>query len=73
MSNAKKPRCPVCDTAKFVTLQGVDGDMGYCGKCKGTFDAIDPDEGSNYFTDPSRRMELEEERTQRARRHQHRR
>lgn len=48
MSNAKKPRCPVCDTAKFVTLQGVDGDMGYCGKCKGTFDAIDPDEGSDY-------------------------
>jgi len=66
MSTAKKPRCPVCDTSKFVTLQGVDGDMGYCGKCKGTFDPVDPDEGGDYSTfNPAARLEREERRAQR--------
>lgn len=66
MSTAKKPRCPVCDTAKFVTLQGVDGDMGYCGKCKGTFDAIDVLEGGDYSDRfPDARLIREETRRER--------
>jgi len=60
---AKKPPippCPKCKSKKQVTVFGVVGDMFNCGRCS-LFD-IEPEEGSTVFSDPSRRMELEEER-----------
>ena len=53
------PPCPVCNTAKHVVPH--DGDAFYCGKCHGCFDA-EPDEGGDYFSDPSKRLERVEER-----------
>lgn len=53
------PPCPVCRTARHVVSH--DGDGFFCGKCRGMFDA-DPDEGGDYFSDPSKRLERSEER-----------
>lgn len=55
------PPCPSCGTNKGATAVS-----GYfrCGKCGGLYDS-DPNEGSDVFADPSRRMELQERHQQR--------
>jgi hypothetical protein len=57
------PPCPQCHTNKYANAH--DGDQFYCGKCGGIYDA-DPDEGGDYFRDPSKRMEAEERRRDRS-------
>lgn len=63
----KMPPCPVCKTNKQVKVIGVSGDMFRCGRCNGIFDS-EPNEGSDVFADPSRRMEKQEERQQQRKR-----
>ena len=58
---ATKARCPRCN----VPVAGNGSGFYRCPKCLGTFDD-DPDEGGDYSTDPSKRIEREDE--QRARR-----
>lgn len=58
------PPCPLCGTAKQVHAVGVSGDMFRCGRCGGLFE-VDPDEGGDYSSDPSRRMEMAERRQSR--------
>jgi hypothetical protein len=66
MPNQATPKCPLCRTAKFVQLQGTANhnglqELGYCSKCKGTFDALDPEEGGDYSTfNPAARLERAE-------------
>ena len=48
-------KCPRCGR------KGTTAQVGwYCHACKMYFDG-DPDEGGDYFTDPSRRLEKQEE------------
>lgn len=54
---SKLPPCPMCGKNKHVIVQAD----GYCCKIHGLFDD-DPNEGGTAYTDPSRRMEKEEER-----------
>lgn len=61
MSKAPKPPCPRCRSNRQVTPVGTVGDMFRCGKCGGHFDS-EPDEGGSYFTDPSKRLEIADER-----------
>lgn len=58
---ANLPPCPRCGTAKHVTTNGHgDGLLFVCNQCRGLFDQ-DPDEGGSHYSDPSKRMEREEE------------
>ena len=56
-----KPPCPVWGTNKQVNSHGRD--EFFCGKCGGLFDS-NPDEGGSYYSDPSKRLEKQEERLQ---------
>lgn len=58
----ENPPCPCCKTNKHVELNGRDA--YFCGKCSSLFD-FEPNEGGDYFSDPSKRMERAEERAQR--------
>jgi rubredoxin len=55
------PPCPVCGTNKKVVVIGTVGDQFKCQRCGGMFDN-EPEEGADYFTDPTRRAELADER-----------
>lgn len=67
MSKLKLPPCPACGTAKQAIAVGVSGEVFHCCKCGGNFDTTDPNEGGDYDDrDPSRRMEREEARRNRA-------
>lgn len=55
-----KPKCPRCKTSALVTVNGVSGDTAWCGRCSALFDAVDPNEGSNVFNDPTKRIEVME-------------
>lgn len=59
MNKPPQPRCPKC--GRKSKPFGVTGELAYCSWCAATFDAIDPDEGSDVFNDPTRRMMLQEE------------
>lgn len=53
------PQCPKCRQHKHVV---PSGDRCYwCNDCKMLFDD-DPNEGSSVFNDPTKRIELEDER-----------
>lgn len=52
------PPCPRCNTNKKVR---ANGGRYWCDRCNGLFDD-DPDEGGSYFSDPSKRLERQEER-----------
>ena len=56
-------RCPGCNRPKPKSSVG----LYICDHCGAQFDD-DPDEGGSHFADPSRRIELEDERRMRARR-----
>jgi ribosomal protein L37AE/L43A len=53
-----KPPCPRCGRKKTVPH---DGDCWYCPGCQSVFDN-DPDEGGDYFQDPTKRIQRQEER-----------
>ena len=53
------PPCPRCGTNREVKAYREQR-LFFCAKCKGQFDD-DPDEGGTYRTDPTRRIESEEE------------
>jgi tRNA(Ile2) C34 agmatinyltransferase TiaS len=53
------PPCPVCKTNKRVEANGRNEYV--CLKCGGHFDN-DPDEGGTHYSDPSKRMEKQEQR-----------
>lgn len=56
---ARIPLCPWCHNRRYVY---EDGDRNYfCARCKRIFDD-DPDEGGDFFTDPTRRSEKMEQR-----------
>ena len=60
---AKLPDCPSCASNKAV----YEEPTGYwCTTCQKAFDD-DPDEGGDYYTDPTRRLELADEREKRKR------
>lgn len=65
----KVPPCPVCNKTKHVSKVGAVGDMFRCSD-HGLFDN-DPDEGSTVYDDPTKRIELEDERKRRAKTNQH--
>lgn len=72
MSTAPKlPPCPVCNKTKHVSRVGTVGDMYRC-SVHGLFDD-DPDEGFGVYDDPTKRIELEDEKKRRAKTHQQRR
>ncbi len=62
MPSNTMPPCPVCQTNRHVGPH--DGDLFFCGRCKGMFDG-NPDEGGSHWNDPSKRMEKQEEQRQR--------
>lgn len=57
MDAPAKPKCPQCGRVKAVTAAG-----GYfkCGGCGALFDD-DVFEGGSHYTDPTKRLELEDE------------
>jgi hypothetical protein len=57
------PPCPVCKTSLHVNKIGLTGETFHCGRCGGLFDPS-PDEGGDFFSDPSKRLELQDEREQ---------
>lgn len=63
----KLPPCPVCNKTKFVSRVGTVGDMYRCAN-HGLFDD-DPDEGFGVYDDPTKRIELEDERRARGKSH----
>jgi len=67
MKKQPLPKCPRCNSTSQVHRLGVAGDQFVCRRngC-GLFDN-DPDEGGDYFSDPSARIELAEQRAQRRR------
>ena len=52
-------KCPKCGCA--VKPPKVDVGLYRCGRCGGVFDDT-PDEGGDFFEDPTRRAEIEDER-----------
>lgn len=54
--------CPACGTRQPMRLPGES--IYRCDKCGGMFDDS-PDEGGDYSTDPSRRLEQQEEQAMR--------
>lgn len=54
------PKCPVCNTNKGVQRIGTVGDMYGCNRCHGQFDV--GEDGGDFFADPSRRLERQDER-----------
>lgn len=52
-----QPQCPLCRSKHVV--KNADGDF-ICTNCKAMFDPR-PEEGGTYYTDPTRRLELEDE------------
>jgi hypothetical protein len=66
MSKARMPKCPVCNSAKQVLSIGLSGDMFHCRKCGGSFDGNSEEGGDWDDRDPSRRMERQEARANRA-------
>ena len=52
------PPCPLCRTAVDVVTIGT---LEFrCNRCRGLFDN-QPNEGGDYFADPSKRLERQEE------------
>lgn len=58
-------KCPRCGRPQPKTL-GPDG-IYFCGHCEVQYDS-EPDEGGSHFNDPSKRIELEDERRVKAHR-----
>lgn len=58
-----KIACPFCGKKKPAPYKGR---RFQCNGCKAVFDAT-PNEGSDVFADPSRRLELQEEEARRKR------
>ena len=58
----RKPPCPRCGNSSQKSLSQI-ADTFKCDKCGAMYDD-DPEEGGDYFADPSRRMELGESRRQ---------
>lgn len=58
------PKCPVCKKRDKVTM---NGDLHYCGRCRGLFDS-DPNEGGTAYSDPTKRLR-EAEKNKRDRSH----
>jgi hypothetical protein len=52
-------KCPYCGRIKCVSPTDREN-VHFCGHCKVYFDD-DPEEGGDYYTDPSRRMENAEQ------------
>lgn len=52
------PHCPLCRTESNV--RKLSGGLFFCTRCRNQFDST-PDEGGDYFGDPARRMERQEE------------
>jgi ribosomal protein L37AE/L43A len=53
--------CPKC---KRTQPQRQKDSIYWCGNCRAQFDG-DPDEGGDYFSDPTKRMEVRERRKSR--------
>lgn len=67
MKKPPLPKCPLCSSSSQVARVGVAGDQFICRRAGcGLFDD-DPDEGGDYFENPSRRIELQETRRERRR------
>lgn len=67
------PKCLVCGRRKTVQRVGSEGSTYKCLGCGAMFDP-DPDEGGTYYTDPTKRLEREDEdrvRSQQPRQHSH--
>jgi ribosomal protein L37AE/L43A len=58
-----KPACPGCAS---TSVEQHDGDFYFCVKCQNLFDA-NPGEGGDYYTDPTKRLEKQEEYEERQR------
>lgn len=57
MKKTKNIRCPWCGRRKSVH---DEGETFYCTACSRRFDS-DPNEGGDYYADPSKRLEQSEE------------
>lgn len=57
MKQTNGMRCPWCGRRKSVV---AEGETFYCTACSRRFDS-DPNEGGDYFSDPSKRLERSEE------------
>lgn len=56
-----KPKCPRCKNSAHVTVNGVDGETAWCGRCSALFDAVDPNEGGDHSDfNPAVRLERAE-------------
>ena len=53
------PPCPLCGQSKDV-VGNISMDLFRCTKCGATFDT--EDDGGNFFTDPTKRLEIADER-----------
>jgi hypothetical protein len=58
----KIPDCPRCKTNRHAVPNGDR--QWFCHGCKGLFDD-EPDEGGTYYSDPSKRLEKQEDFQQR--------
>lgn len=58
----KVPKCPAC--GHRGKPQGVTKEVFWCDYCGGLYDN-EPEEGGDFYTDPSRRLELREEKSNR--------
>jgi len=63
MAKTNTVRCPRCNRPQKKSTR--DGAYYWCDHCKGQFDS-EGDDGGDYFADPSKRLELAEERQKRA-------
>lgn len=59
-NTTKNPKCLVCGRRKTVHRVGNEGSTYKCTGCGAMFDP-DPDEGGTYYTDPTKRLEREDE------------
>jgi hypothetical protein len=67
MAKTKKPPPPDCPSCGDNRAVHEEGDRNYyCTNCRKAFDD-DPAEGGDYSTDPTRRLELADERAKRKR------
>lgn len=58
------PKCPLCRTGKHAVPHGST--EFYCKKCGGLYDE-NPNEGGSAYNDPTKRLEVMEERSNRGR------
>lgn len=61
MAAVAKVHCPRCKRGQPVR---PDASMYYCDECRDVFGDPNDDDGGDYFSDPTKRIELEDERRQ---------